>query len=80
MAKSKVTFNGLAIGTIAYFHNTEFVKIKDAEVDKIAPCQYPNAVNLDNGHYIVISYNAECEVIKTPKDYPPRDLFYDLEE
>ena len=70
-------FNELPVGCTAKFHGVEFVKIKDADTHKV-PCeQYPDAVDLDNGHYIVISAVADCTLLKDPSDYPPRNLFYD---
>ena len=62
------TFSELTIGTVARFGTVEFVKLSEGQPDLPVELQHPNAMLLDNNHYVVIGNRARCEVIKTIYD------------
>ena len=83
--RGKVAFNALPAGSIAEFGICKFVKICDAQINTPTRMQSPDAVDLDDFHYIVIAADAVCEVLKTPQD--PKycnncdcDLLYDCDK
>lgn len=67
--RQKLTFfNDLPIGAVAAYGDTRFVKFADADRYKNLHDHMPNALNLDNSHYLSVCGEATCTLIKVPKD------------
>lgn len=64
-----MSFNSLPIGCVFEFGSITGVKIRHADTCVKLDHQKPNTVNLDNRHYIVVSAEASCSVIKVPDSY-----------
>ena len=65
-------FHELSVGDVfeAVRFRCNLIKIAD-NVNPKDPCdkQLPNALRLDNQHYVVVGYNSDVKLIKRRTDY-----------
>lgn len=71
-----VSFGEVPIGavfTLVTNSNISYVKLADPCIGvscRDIPKQKPNALKLDNGHYVTLMVNARCVVVKRLEDFP----------